>query len=70
MYKRQVHVWYELIYNNCVDDCVENVRIKYDNDIVVSAKINGCVENVLFDGGAQVSLINEKFINKYKHQFK
>ena len=36
----------------------------------MSAKINGCVGNVLFDSGAQVSLINEKFINKHKHQFK
>ena len=60
----------ELLYNDYGDECVKNVRIKDDNDIVVSAKINGCVGNVLFDSGAQVSLINEKFINKHKHQFK
>ena len=60
----------ELIYNNCVDDDLENVRNKNDNDIVVRAKINGCVGNVLFDAGAQISLISEKFINKHRHQLK
>ena len=39
----------ELIYNNCVDDDMENVRNKNDNEVVVRAKINGCVGNVLFD---------------------
>ena len=46
-----------------------NVRIKEDNDIGVSAKINGCVGNALFDSGAQISLIDEKFVNQHKHQF-
>ena len=60
----------ELIYNNYVDECVETNRIEDNNDIVVRARINGCVGNVLLVSGAQVSLINEIFINKHKHQFK
>ena len=47
VYKRQglypVDIRDELIYNNCVDDDVENVRNKNDNNIVVRAKINGCL---------------------------
>ena len=74
VYKRQglypVDIRDELIYNNCVDDYVENVRSKDNNDIIVSVKVNGCVGNELFYSGAQVSLINETFINKHKHQFK
>ena len=49
---------------------MERVRNKNENDIVVRAKINGYVGNVLFDTGAQISLISEKFVNKHKHQFK
>ena len=60
----------ELKYNNCVDDGVESVRRKNDNDIVVSAKINGCVVNILFDTGSQISLISEKFINEHRRQLK
>ena len=33
----------ELIYNNCVDDNVENVRNKNENYVVVRVKINGHV---------------------------
>lgn len=53
-----------------MDECVENTRVEDNDDIDVIARINGCVGNVLLDSGAQVSLINEKFINKHKHQFK
>ena len=53
-----VDVRNELICNNCVDECVENTRVDDNNDIVVIARINGCVGNVLLDSGAQVSLIN------------
>ena len=52
------------------DKCVENIRVKDDNDIVVNAKINGCVREVLFDSGAQISLIDEHFLTKHKHCFK
>ena len=65
-----VDVRNELIYNNCVDECVENTRVEDNNGIVVIARINGCVGNVLLASDALVSLINEKFINKHKHQFK
>ena len=37
---------------------------------MVGAKINGCVGNILFDTGAQISLISENFVNKHKYQFK
>ena len=59
----------DLVYNNCRNKCVENVRVKDDNDIVVKAKINGCVGEVLFDSGAQISLIDERFLTKHKHYF-
>ena len=49
---------------------MENNRIENNNDILVLARLNGCVGNELLDSGAQVSLINEKFINKHKYQFK
>ena len=71
-----VDVRNELIYNNCVDECVENNRVEDNNHIVVIEGINGCVGNVLLDSGAQVSLINEKrrleihklFVNKHLYQ--
>ena len=38
--------------------------------MVVGAKINGCVGNILFDTGAQISLISKEFIDEHRHQFK
>ena len=55
----------ELKYSKYVNDYVEHVRHKSDNDTVVGTKINGCVSNILFDTGAQISLISKEFIDEH-----
>ena len=46
------------------------IRDRNDTDLIVNAKINGCVGEVLFDSGAEISLMDERFLERHKKHFK
>ena len=59
-----------LVCNNDNNECDENISVENDTNLIVNAKINGCVGKVLFDSGAEISLMDERFLLKHKNHFK
>ena len=58
-----------LICNNNNNEDEKSVSIENDTDLVVNAKINGCVGEVLFDSGAEISLMDERFLERHRKHF-
>ena len=59
-----------LVCNNDSSECEENISVENDTNLIVNAKINGCVGEVLFDSGVEISLMDERFLLKHKNHFK
>ena len=59
-----------LVCNDNSNECEENISIENDTDFIVNAKINGCVGEVLFDSGAEISLMDERFLERHKKHLK
>ena len=56
--------------NNDNNECDENISVENDTNLIVNAKINGCVGEVLFDSGAEISLMDKRLLLKHKNHFK
>ena len=59
-----------LICNDNNNECEKIISIENDTDLIVNAKINGCVGEVLFDSGAEISLMHERFLERHKKHLK
>lgn len=65
-----VDVREELINQDCEYREYNKTEGRADNDMLLEASIYGCRVRILIDSGAQITLINDKFIEKNKQRYK
>ena len=58
-----------LVCNGDSNECEENISVGNDTNLIVEAKINDCVGEVLFDSGAEILLMDKRFLLRHKNHF-
>ena len=50
--------------NDNSNECEENISIENGTDLIVDAKISSYIDEVLFDSGAEISLMDERLLKR------